>query len=810
MRLPVQKLRWILIAGAALLLTVLVAYVGYGRYKALKRWQEFVKRTGATLTHDTNGFTYSQSLKGKTVFTLHAAKASQHADGTWSLHDAELTLYSKTSQRADHIYGAEFEYDPQEGVAKAIGEVHMDLEAPQGFSGGEKVDAPRRIRGKEGRAPTTPVAADQNLQTIHVRTSGLVYIRSLGVAATKEDVEFTFGNVECHAHGAEFEQGESTVHLLAAVHMTGTLRGEPLDLTANKADLDRAGNVAALVMPVLKTAKRTVSAGNAVFHLRKDGSVEAAEANTDVTLVTGTQTLKAARLEATLSEQSQPKTTKLSGGVTLEDTSAVRPMHGHASEVDSVFDDAGQARTVTAMGDAVLLLADHAANKVSLERTIAADRVEMTLTHADGAHTARLTELHAMGHADVHGESALENVKTPGKRNTWVSGNDLRASFVAGAEGRAQVQRVVGRGHTRLSQSTTLGDEQTSTADTLELTFMPAAVGDKPGEMQIASAVHTGHVSMDTKAAPKNHQAAVVSTATAERAVYAGASQELTLSGHAELAQNGTEVAANTVVLNEATGNAQAQGQVTVTLDNANATAATKNTRSHVMAESGKFSHGAQLAEFTGTDAHPARLWQDASQVQAATLILDGQAKTLLARPAAATGTVSAVFASHGKAGGKEASKIVRVSSARMDYSDASHEAVFAGGVKMNAVEGEIRSQRTVVFLNAKTPKPAGNATLAAADPLTGSIDRAVASGAVHLNQVGRSGTGEQLLYTAATDSFVLTGTPSSPPRIVDAQQGSVTGTTLLFGAADSTIVVAGNPGEGKRGRVRTETDVKQ
>ena len=101
-------------------------------------------------------------------------------------------------------------------------------------------------------------------------------------------MEFSYGDVECHAHGAEFEQGESTVHLLAAVRMNGTLRGQPILLTAAKADLDRANNLAALSVPVINTPGHTVSAGSAVLRLRKDGSVESADAQGAVTLVAGT------------------------------------------------------------------------------------------------------------------------------------------------------------------------------------------------------------------------------------------------------------------------------------------------------------------------------------------------------------------------------------------------------------------------------------------------------------------------------------------------------------------------------------------
>jgi lipopolysaccharide export system protein LptA len=86
----------------------------------------------------------------------------------------------------------------------------------------------------------------------------------------------------------------------------------------------------------------------------------------------------------------------------------------------------------------------------------------------------------------------------------------------------------------------------------------------------------------------------------------------------------------------------------------------------------------------------------------------------------------------------------------------------------------------------------------------------------MRMEQPGRLGTGDQLLYSAATDSFVLTGTPGHPPHVEDAEQGNVTGATLLFQranqGADSTIVVAGEPPgtSVQGGRVRTETEVKR
>jgi lipopolysaccharide export system protein LptA len=83
------------------------------------------------------------------------------------------------------------------------------------------------------------------------------------------------------------------------------------------------------------------------------------------------------------------------------------------------------------------------------------------------------------------------------------------------------------------------------------------------------------------------------------------------------------------------------------------------------------------------------------------------------------------------------------------------------------------------------------------------------------MEQPGRRATGEELVYTAVTDSFALTGDAGHPPHVVDVKQGNVTGTTLLFGDRGSTIVVAGDTAEGanpsaKHGRVRTETEVRQ
>jgi lipopolysaccharide export system protein LptA len=176
------------------------------------------------------------------------------------------------------------------------------------------------------------------------------------------------------------------------------------------------------------------------------------------------------------------------------------------------------------------------------------------------------------------------------------------------------------------------------------------------------------------------------------------------------------------------------------------------------------------------------------------------------------------------------------VTSARLDYSGVSHEAVFTGGVVAEGEDGQVRAQRAVAFLtpkqgsgirdqgsgNSDTVGKMGHAPSGAEgqrskglegqakgqpDPVAASLEKIVMSGAVKVEQPGRTATGEQLLYTAATGEFVLTGTPGHPPHVVDDKQGSITGATLLFRSPDSTIVVAGEPASR---RVHTETTIKK
>ena len=77
--------------------------------------------------------------EGRTVYTIHAAKAVERGDGKVTLHDVGIVCTEETRQGGPD-YGNEFEYDQTNGMVRAEGEVHIDLQAPEAADANAKMD----------------------------------------------------------------------------------------------------------------------------------------------------------------------------------------------------------------------------------------------------------------------------------------------------------------------------------------------------------------------------------------------------------------------------------------------------------------------------------------------------------------------------------------------------------------------------------------------------------------------------------------------------------------------------------------------
>src|SRR5215469_8260804 len=846
-RVSIERLRIGLLAGAGLLVLATAAFLGYGRFRARHFLTELPKKLGADIRQETNAYTYSQSVKGRTVFTVHAAKTVQHSDGKYTLRDVGIVLYGQGSDqpnRVDRIYGNEFEYDPNAGVIRAMGEVHLDLQAPAAADAKGKMDYAEGKDLKNGREVGSGSAdsGEKDERLIHVKTNGLVFMRQLGVAATDQDIEFEYGGLTGHARGAEYSSDSGVLVLESAVKVTGLEGGKPIVLTAAHAEMDRLNRKALLTqakyVSVGGAVRQTTEAQHAVIYTRVDGSVERLEAQGAVTVTDGSGGRAVGdRADVVMNELGRPQSVRMFGGVKYVDDTPLRRAQGEAQEARGTFDGKGILEHVVFSGAVAL----HERENVALqqaggvkplwsERQLNAGTVELSLA-ANDAGKPKLQDAKASGDARLNViDPARPDAKGQGSTSSTMTGDLLTAHFVKSA-GTQHLSEVHGQGHTTLKRVNEAGAEDTSSGDSLDVKFKTgfesraaaketvAFAGAQGG--QIATAVQQGNVVMTRRATSKPGEAPDVQRATAKRVVYDGDTEKTTLSGGVELSDASGVLWADHATMERVTGDATVEGGV-----KASYLQSSQSEVVHVLAQRAELKKAADLTSFYGVAGKPARLWQGGSQVEAPVLEFTQKQRRLVAHGAAQgtsmavhTVLVSSGSASSDRPAGPEAGVrspgVVRVGSREMTYSDEKREADFTGGVLVESADGKMRGQRATAYLKPASAEKTGAkkdspTTTAPASLMGGSVERVVVTGQIRMEQPGRSATGEQLVYTAADGLFVLTGRPGAPPKVVDEVKGTVTGMELRFHTGDESVVISNGAKNAEGQKVHTETRVKR
>ncbi|MGH9595901.1 MAG: LptA/OstA family protein [Edaphobacter sp.] len=848
MNVSVERLRIWLLAGAGLLVMVVVAFLGYAHYRAHRFLTDLPKKLGVDIRRETNNVTYSQSVQGRTVYTIHAAKAVERADGKMTLHDVGIVLYGRKQDRADRIYGDEFEYDQKNGVVRADGEVHIDLQAPQAADANSKMDyaAGKDLPGAAGHAAGAHESSDQRM--IHVTTSGLVFLQKLGVAATEKEIEFESGGMTGHAVGADYSSDTGVVVLHAAVKVNGLQHDRPVVLTASHAVLDRPGQMLVLMQAKYVTVGgksggtegQTAAAQQVVVHLRKDGSAERVEAEGEVTLTNGAGgSVMAPRGEMMLNALNQPQSAVMMGGVKYGSDDPLRQAQGEAAEGRAAFDKKGHPEHVTMTGAVHLrerVRVSDGAGTAWNERELHAGSVELALA-TDSAGKTQLQDAKATGDARL---KVTSTDARGGATNSALSGDVLTAHFMR--IGNADhISEVHGDGHTALRRVSAKGVVNTASGDSLVAHFRPVAAGKNGGTGsgqqakkealgggvdEILDATEQGHVVVTqlTVRKPGETAAPTEERTTAERAVYDGLLERTTLTGNVQVSDGTNVLWADRVVTEQQTGDATADGSVKASYGQAGSS----DEPVHVLAARAELKHDSQIAIFHGGAGRPARLWQGASQVDAPVLQFDQKQRRLLAHgegqgapmavhtvlvgagsPSSAGKAEAKTREAMGKVTGAGKMDVVRVVSRDLVYSDVARTAEFTGGVKVESKDGNLLARQVVAYLQPAQGEVGGAAAVGGAGFGGGKVERVVATGNVDMEGSGRHATGEKVVYTASDGMFVLTGTPAVLPKVTDDQKGTVTGTLLRFHSNDDDVVVSNGGESGAGQRVRTETRVK-
>jgi len=836
MRIAIASLRLWIVVLAVLLVAAVAGFYGYARHQAHRIIADLPGKLGVEISRSSNGFTISKSEKGHTAFMLHASNAVEYTGGERAtLHDVVITLYGAQGDRSDRISGSEFDYDKKTGIVTAKGETLIDLQGAD-LTGSPLAASPAATHNDTVAAAASAAAAvPAAQQVIHIETSGLVFDQENQIATTAQHVEFRTPRGAGQAMGAVYDVHKGLLVLQSAVELTSDRNGEPVVVHASHAEFLRPSLQAFLLNPMVHYKTEQTAADQAIVYFRKDGSAEHIDARGHIHLKTDAgQDMTCGAAKVLLDLKSQPQRADVSGGVNFTSTGeraaserqagekkgGPQQMHGNAVEGTVTFAPGGvlshaQARNAVSFVDQQAGLADDPGG--SSTRELRASQVDVDFVPDARGH-AQAEKVLAAGGATavlhtIRSKAAAQNTTS---QNTTIKGDELLATLRDGHT----MTGLRGSGHTSVLDVSPNGATNLSSGDNLLVTFNPAGANPNPAakaksgngvdSTQIQSVVQEGNVVMVQTPAPENERAAARTSnsgrqqpptsptkAYAHRAEYDAASQVLHLTGSPRVDDGTTDLTADTIDYNRDTQAANATGNVKATYGQSSTASSPGNALTapsapglggsgpaHVIAANALLDQARGMATFRGQ----ARLWQGANSVSAPVIELAKNPESLKAYADPATANaVTTVIAS--APGPQRQASVFRVRSRQLIYTDADRLAVFTGAVTADDPAGVIHSDRVEALL-----LPAAPAGQAPAMPARGSgqIDRVLATGHVVLQQPGRRGTGEKLLYTAQNGKFELTGTFSTPPHLYDLAHGDVSGEALIFNSQDDSVSVTG------------------
>src|SRR6185312_4204109 len=611
MRITVVRLRrGILIAGG-LLAAILIGFLLYAHYRLRHIARDLPARLGVNIQQTASGYTYSQSSKGHTLYTIHASKLIEYKKGgNATLHDVAITLYGpEGSNRVDKIYGSDFAFDPKQGIVRAQGIVSIDL---QGFGG-----------------------ADHGAKnTIHVKTSGLVFSQKTGQADTSEHTEFAFPQASGSSLGAHYNSKTGVLVLDHDVNLTSS-GAKPVVMHASHAEVVRSSMQAFLLNPRTEYESENGSADSAIVGFRDNGSASSINAEGHVRVVTKDGAVLTATNSLTqLNDKSKPTTTELTGGVNFLSKTADESMTGSANAATLTFGDHTMLKHATfrnavSFVDQVLKLTHDP--KGTASRSIAASRLDVDFVPGPGGKHVIAQRALATGNASV----VLHTVPSNGPQQaTTIRGDQLLADLTA--DGKA-IRQLNGWGNTEVVELAKDGSTNTSKGDRLAVTFAMGKTpqtGRKAGKaplsrMEIASAVQDGHVILLQQ--PKQGAGPVLPptlTAWAQHAEYHASDQVLHLSGNPRL-QNGQllQISANQIDYQRESGDASAFGDVKATYTEraqggTGAPTLGGDGPVHITADRALMRRANGESTFFGASGTDARMWQGGNSILAPVLEL--------------------------------------------------------------------------------------------------------------------------------------------------------------------------------------------
>jgi lipopolysaccharide export system protein LptA len=802
--LRVYRLRRWLAATAILFSLAVAGMYFYARMRQRSVLKQVPSKMGFDIKQTATGFQFSKSEGGRTLFTIRASDLKEFKlNGKAELRHVTILLYGRDSSRFDQIYGDDFTYDQKSGDIVAIGEVQMDLQAnPSGLTDPDQA-APKELKNP-----------------IHIKTQDLVFNQQTGNASTAARVDFRLPQASGWAVGVQYAAKANTLTMASQVHMTVTganaceiqavhavVTNEPRDIVLDHPLLERDGGTlwadgATLYLGPENNVERVLAKGNvnaekemeakqkSAGPSNKSSAARASLANQKKPAEQDQSSQMRARSDEgellLTGNQNQLEKAILTGNVQVERI-GFQPMQGNAAR--AVLDFGGQNQVQKVHASDGVRLAQQAVTKEAAAKTEGSGPQDFEVTapiidffvingqRLDRAITSGAAQIMIYPHQDL--PQSGTPVLPP--QRTVIQAGKFDAKFEPTTSGGSRLSKIHGAPNAKITSVTPDQPDRISTSETADAVFLPQG--------GIESVTQRGHVAYTDGQPPDKR-----TQAWSDRAHYTPADQVLTLVGNPRVINGGMATTAKTIRINRQTNEAHAEDDVKSTYsevkEQPNGALLASSSPIHVTSRSMTAHSNPNVALYTGN----ARLWQDANIIQAPSIQFDRENRFVTAQGTAAqsVSTILEQRSSSDVAGKPQSTKPgkhtqsgpVAITSNHLTYSDPDRKAHYEGGVVAKGTDFTASAREMDAYLLPRS------ATATPQSPLSsGQLDHLVGQGNVVVQQPTRRADGQNLVYTAADDKFVLTG---GPPSIFDAERGRTTGVSLTFFRRDDRVLVEG------------------
>lgn len=708
---------------------------------------------------------------GKPIVRVTAQSfQATHDPSTFELRGIALKLYKKGGSSYTYIKTDRALFNEGSGVLKADGPVSIVMNVPADKDAEDKNEASKRVR---------------------VSTSGVTYETKTGKVATDQPASFQFTQGDGRAVGGEYDPNTKTLHLKSRVALDWIGNGpaekkmhvETEDLVYNE------GEQKVYLSPWSKLKHQsTTIQGQRSIVLLQDGHLQRVDSEHAI----GTDDREDRRTDFSADHMT---------GFFDEDGNLVQMVGEKNARV-----------LTTEPGSKTVLTGDHADMRFALQPKdrngeATSDSV-LHLVMADGHAVAESVPLPQpgvqMAETRILRSEHIELEMKPGGQEVQEIRTPSQADLEFKPNRPEQSHRTVNTSHLRLVYGTGsyldrfeawgVSTHTDKAASTVKNTA--AKPGSPPGPP--APALTWSDRMVAKFAAGSNQVSSIEQTgnfryeegprrAWAKKAFLEQTINRITLTDHARVLDDTGSAIADTIVMNQATGDMDASGHVVSThqpdpnqkpgtsmLDEKQPMQAKADNMQTRENNSKVFYEGHVL------------MWQGASRIAADMIEIDRDSQSLHGVGNLVSELVDNRQAQNSQPAGAAATNPVFtvVRAPEVLYRDDTRTARYSGGVKLTRDKMTVTSKELKAFLNPKDEKKTNQS----------SLDHAFADGNVMIFEaVGpsrtRTGNSEHCEYYTKEDKVVLNG---GSPQMIDSYKGVTKGRQLTYFSSDDHLIVEG------------------